>query len=138
MKFVTTWIRHNQAMTIGLVLASIFLFWFAGCQSRTQSLIQPGIKVTENELNIEYTSELSRLENEFDVLKMTTEVRLQDLHRQDKIKQALYENAMLIADSGNPNPLGILSLLGTIFGISAVIDNRKKDGLLKGLTAKKK
>lgn len=131
---IKRWIRHNQSMTIGIVLALTFSFWFFGCQSKTKSLIDPTIQVTEDELNIEYTSELSRLESEMQVLKQTTEVRLQDLKRQDKFKQALFENAVLIAETGNPNPLGLLSLLGTIFGISAIIDNRRKDGVIKGLT----
>jgi len=112
------------------------LLWFTGCQSTTQSLLKPKTKVTEGMLQIEYSAEISRLENELNTLKQTAELRLQDLHRQDAIKQALFKNAMLIAESGNPNPLGLLSLLGTIFGIGAVIDNRKKDGLIKGLIAK--
>lgn len=131
---ITKWIRHNQSMTIGVILALIFSGWFFGCQSRTQSILQPDLKITEDELNIEYTSELARLEAEMQTLRATTEIRLQDLHRQDIFKQALFENAVLIAEGGNPNPLGILSLLGTIFGISAVIDNRRKDGIIRGLT----
>lgn len=134
LSMITKWIRHNQSMTIGVILALIFSGWFFGCQSRTQSILQPDLKITEDELNIEYTSELARLEAEMQTLRATTEIRLQDLHRQDIFKQALFENAVLIAEGGNPNPLGILSLLGTIFGISAVIDNRRKDGIIRGLT----
>jgi hypothetical protein len=130
---ITRWIRHNQSMTIGLVLALIMAIWFFGCESRTRSLVEPGVKVTEDELNIEYTSELARLESEMQTLRSQTEVRLQDLQRQDAFKQALFANAVLIAEGGNPNPLGILSMLGTIFGISAIIDNRRKDGIIKGM-----
>ena len=127
------WTRHNQSMVISLILACIFSFWFLGCQSETQSILMPELKVTEGELSIEYSSEIRRIENELLTLKETTELRMQDLHRQDAIKQALFNNAMLIAESGNPNPLGLLSLLGTIFGIGAVIDNRKQDGIIKGM-----
>lgn len=134
METVKTWIRHNQSLTIGLILCIIFSVWFFGCESKTRSLIDPDMKITKDELNIEYTSELARLESEMKVLEQTTEVRLQDLHRQDLFKQALFNNAVLIAETGNPNPLGLLSMLGTIFGISAIIDNRRKDGLIKGLT----
>jgi len=132
---VKTIIRHNQAIVISIILAIVFCLWFTGCQSHTQSLIDPTKKVTEAELNIEYTSELARLENELKTLKATTEVRLQDLKKQDQFKQALYENAQLIVSGNNPNPLGILSLVGTLLGIGAIIDNRKKDGVIKGLTA---
>jgi len=131
----TKWIRHNQAMAIGMILALILSLWFFGCESRTQSLVNPTLKVTEGELNIEYTSELAKLESELSALKATTEVRLQDLRRQDSFKQALYNNAILIAEGNNPNPLGILSLIGTLFGLSAVIDNRRKDGIITGLQA---
>jgi len=135
---ITKWIRHNQAMTVSIVLIVLMTLWFTGCQSRTQSLMEHDLMVTQSELEVEYTWELRRLENELLTLKETTELRLQDLHRQDVIKQALFNNAMLIAESGNPNPLGLLSLLGTIFGIGAVIDNRRKDGLIKGFTDKNK
>jgi len=120
-------------MFISLILAVIFSLWFFGCESKTQSLLDPTLKVNESVLNIEYTSALAKLENDMNVLRATTEVRLQDLHKQDAFKQALYSNAQLIVEGNNPNPLGLLSLLGTIFGIGAVIDNRKKDGLIKGL-----
>lgn len=133
--YIKETIRHNQAMFISVILTLIFSLWFFGCPSKTTSIIDPIKKVTEDELNIEYCSELSRLENELTVLKSTTEIRLQDLHRQDKFKQGLYENAKLVMENNNPNPLGLLSLLGTIFGIGAAIDNRKKDGLIKGLLA---
>jgi hypothetical protein len=135
LNYITETIRHNRGMFISIILMMIFSLWFLGCPSKTTSIIDPIKKVTEDELNIEYTAELSRLENEMQVLKSTTEIRLQDLHRQDKFKQGLYENAKLIVDNNNPNPLGLLSLIGTIFGIGAVIDNRKKDGLIKGLLA---
>jgi hypothetical protein len=130
---VKLWIRHNQSMTISFVLFIVFSLWFFGCQSRTTSLLNPVNQVCEGELNIEYQSELARLENEMTVLKSTTEIRLQDLHRQDAFKQSLYNNARLVVDGNNPNPIGLLSLIGTIFGIGAVIDNRKKDGIIKGL-----
>jgi len=133
-EFIKTTIRHNQGLFISFILAGIFSLWFFGCESRTQSISTPGLRVTESELNVEYTSQLAKLENEMNTLKATTEVRLQDLHKQDAFKQALYNNAQLIVEGNNPNPLGLLSLLGTIFGIGAVIDNRKKDGLIKGLT----
>jgi len=135
-EYVKTWIRHNQAMTISIILALFFSVWFIGCQSTTSSLLDVEHKVTEGQLAIEYSTELRRLESEMQTLKDQTEYRLQDLHRQDIFKQALFENAVLIAEGKNPNPLGLLSLLGTIFGIGAIIDNRKKDGLIKGLTTK--
>jgi len=134
--FIAKIIRHNKSLFISFLLAGFFSLWFFGCESRTQSLLTPDIRVTESVLNIEYTSELARLENELKTLKATTEVRLQDLHKQDAFKQALYNNAQLIVEGNNPNPLGLLSLLGTIFGIGAIIDNQKKDGLIKGLTKK--
>lgn len=132
--YLSKFFQHNQGIAIGFVLIMLFLLWFVGCQSETQSLLDPQLKVTESVLNIEYTSELARLENELATLKTTTTIRLQDLHRQDELKQALFKNAMLIAESGNPNPLGMLSLAGTLLGVGAIIDNRKKDGLIKGLT----
>jgi len=131
-------IRHNKSMFISLCLCCLFSLWFFGCESKTQSLLSNQIKVTEAELGIEYDKEMRRLENELATLEAIFTAREQDLHRQDALKQALFNNAMLIGESGSPNPLGLLSLLGTIFGIGAVIDNRKKDGLISGLLSNPK
>lgn len=134
---IAKWIRHNQGMFISLCLISIFLLWFFGCQSKSPSIVHEGLQVTEPELRVEYSAEMRRLESEIEHLEEITKIRLQDIYRQDRMKQALYQNALLIAEGGTINPLGILSLLGTLFGIGAAIDNRRKDGLIKGLTAKK-
>jgi len=136
METIKTIIRHNQGMAISICIALVLVIWFFGCQSKTQSLLHPQEQVTEGMLQVEYKSEIRRLENDLATLKATAELRLQDLHRQDKIKQGLFESAKLIADSNNPNPLGILSMLGTVFGIGAVIDNRRKDMLITSLQKK--
>ncbi len=127
-------IRHNTGLAVSAIIALVMIFWFYGCESQTQSLIVPTRKVTETQLEIEYSSELGRLEAEMAVLKRDTELRLQDLHRQDKFKQALFEQAKLFAVTGNPNPLGILYAVGAIMGIGTgvnagikkVKDNKKK------------
>lgn len=130
---VKKWCRHNQGMMIAFVLMVIFVIWFFGCQSTVDSMIHPNRKITEPELRVEYSAEMRRLEAEITHLEEITDIRLQDIYRQDAMKQALYRNALIIAETGTVNPLGILSLLGTVFGIGAVIDNRRKDGLIKGL-----
>ncbi len=133
---VKQWSRHNQGIVVSTVLAVIFLIWFFGCQSKTPSIVHDGLLVSEPELRVEYAAEIRRLETELKNLEDVTKIRLQNIHQQDALKQALFNNALLIAEGGTINPLGILSLLGTIFGIGAVIDNRKKDGLIKGLITK--
>lgn len=124
-------IRHNQGFFVSLLICIPIGVWFYGCDSTTQSLLDPSVKVTKPELQFEYSSEIRRLENELEDLKSQADLRLQDIARQDEIKAALYNHAVGWT-SGQPiNPVGLLTTLGGILGIGAVIDNRRKDVLIK-------
>lgn len=130
---IWTAVRHNQGIVISLLICIPIGVWFCGCESTTQSLVDPSIRVTRPQLQFEYSAELRRLENELEDLKSQADLRLQDIARQDEIKAALYNHAVGWA-SGQPiNPVGLLTTLGGVLGIGAVIDNRRKDVLIKTL-----
>jgi len=95
------------------------LFFYAyGCEPTTQSLINPTERVN-----------LNHLQSELEVLVTQYETGLADIERQNKIRQALFNQTLLIAESGTINPIGLITTALAVFGIGATADDvrlRKK------------
>jgi len=101
-----------------IALALVALLWTYGCESRVRPLNGSPVKVTRAELETEL--------NQFIAL---AEIRFRELDRQDKFKQILFDNAVIFAETGGINPLGVITSLAALFGIGATADNlrtRKK------------
>lgn len=114
-------VRHNQGLAVSVVIVVGLLIWSYGCESKVVSLSNSAVMVTRAELEVEIDSFMS-----------TAEIRLSDLQRQDAIKRKLFEFAAAAAESGTVNRTGILSLISWILFGGVVIDNRRKDGVIKG------
>lgn len=97
----------------------IGLFFYAyGCESTTSSLIDPTQRVN-----------LDRLQSELDFLVSKYETGLADIERQNKFRQAILNQTLIIAESGTINPVGLITTALAIFGIGATADDvrlRKK------------
>lgn len=115
-------IRHNQSLVIGLMLVTAAVVWAYGCQSRVVSILSPPARVTRPELQLEVDSLLER-----------AKMRFADLDRQDKFKAAFFNMAIEYSKGGTINPIAFAITAGNILGLSAVIDNRRKDVLIKTL-----
>ncbi len=122
MKSIWTTIRHNQGLIIGFAFCLVALLSFYGCESRVRSLKQPGLLVNRSELKLE----LDQVVGEF-------ELRILDLNKQDEFRNALFAIGQSLAAGDAVTPLGILLVLGNALGIGAVIDNRRKDTVIKVL-----
>ncbi|GAH84619.1 unnamed protein product, partial [marine sediment metagenome] len=77
------------------------------CQPEVRSLIHPDQKVTRPELQIELDSIIA-----------TAEFRMAQLDRQEAFRDVIFKNAMLMAETGTINPLGIITLLTGLYGIT--------------------
>lgn len=114
-------VRHNQGLAVSVVIVVGLLIWSYGCESRVVSLSNSAVMVTRAELEVE-----------IDTFMNTAEVRLSDLERQDEIKRKLFEFAAVAAESGTVNRSTVLSLISWILFGGLLIDNRRKDGVIKG------
>lgn len=85
----------------------ILLFWGYGCPSKVPSLFDPAVKVTRPELQVE-----------LDTIVATAEFRLTELDKQDRIRDVIFKNAMIMVETGTLNPLGIITLLAGIYGVT--------------------
>ena len=115
-------LAHNQFMTIAVVVVIALSVWLVGCESTTQSPLQPEKKVTRPVLIAE-----------IEMFKVKVDQAVADLDRQDLFKQELFNLGLAVAQGGTINPIGAGVTLLSILGIGAVADNRKKDSIIKTL-----
>lgn len=125
-----SWISHNQGVCAGVVLSVILLVWTFGCQSTVRSPISDKM-VTRQQLTVEVGIKARQLESELDALTQRAEVSYQELDRQDEIKRKLFQFASLTAQTNTVNPMGVITLVGTLLGGGLLVDNRIKDKVIK-------
>lgn len=124
-----TWIRHNQGLFGGIIITLALLFWVYGCESQVRSLVKDKL-VTRSELTVELNSEARRLESELDNLKELAASRFEELNRKDIMKEKLFEFASIAAKNNSLNPVGIITLCGSLLGVGVLVDNRIKDKVI--------
>lgn len=112
---IWAFIRHNQGMVIGCLIASAVLIWAYGCHSQVTSIVNPTVFVTRAELKLEVENYIA-----------VAELKFADLDRQDTIKKTLFNTAIDFMQGGNVNPAAIALVIGNILGLGAIIDNARK------------
>ena len=124
---IKTIISHNIFLATAAVAVICLCVWLIGCESTTTSPFDPAQKVTRNQLAIQV-----------DTYNKMVELAVQDLDRQDAFKEYLVESALVVAQGGTLNPMGIaLGALG-ILGLGATADNVRKNTVIKTLQNGKK
>lgn len=111
-------LKDKATFIIPVILCTGILIWAYGCEPKTRSIIVPQRKVTAPELELE-------LETIIGMYNM----RVDDLEKQAELQQWFFEQAAGFAQTGNVNPIGVLTSLLSILGIGAAADNvrvRKK------------
>lgn len=97
----------NWPKSTALIVLTLLLFWGYACKPQATSLINPEIKVTRPELQIELQSIIA-----------TAEFRLADLDKQQAFQDIIFKNATLIIETGTLNPAGIITLMAGLYGIA--------------------
>lgn len=126
-------VRHNVPLTMTIIvcLAVCIIFCFGGCESKVLSLIMPETRVSRGQLQVEYDSEIARLEQELTKLQSVVKLREQDLDRQDAFKQKLFEIGMASVESGEINPVGIATSLLALLSGGLLMNGLVKDRIIK-------
>jgi len=124
------WISHNQGMFVGIILAVGLLGWTYGCMSKVQSPIS-NTMVTRSELTLEVELQVKQIEAQLNALHKQAALQFESLDKADAMKQKLFEFASLTAANNAINPMGVITLVGTLLGLGSVVDNRIKDKVIK-------
>jgi len=106
---------QNWPKTIALIVLTALLFWGFGCPPTVRSLTTPGTMITRPELQIE-----------LDGIIMTAEARMADLDKQEEFRDLIFKNVLIIGQTGTLNPIGIITLLTGLYGITRGAQDIKK------------
>lgn len=113
-------LRHYQGTVAAVVICVLLVVWGLGCAVTTTSPFDPSKKVTARELDVEVNAYADR-----------TVLAYEDIKRKEQIRATILEAGLAYAQGGGINPLGVISTLAGIVGVGSVIDNRRKDSVIK-------
>jgi len=122
MKFLS-WLKDNLQWLLGSLLMLGMIYYIVGCQPTSQSLLDPDKHVTGDILM-----------KEFQLIAATYEKRIADIELQQKIRNILLQESLTLANTGQLNPVGIITSLMSIFGVAATADAVRSRKKLKHFT----
>jgi hypothetical protein len=117
---VKKFLAHNMFLTVAAILVIGVGVWLVGCESSVKSPFTPEVKVTRDQLSAQVES--------YNVL---VKLAVVSLDKQDLFRQYLVNEVLAVAQGGTLNPSGIIVGLVGILGVGAVVDNRRKDTVIK-------
>ena len=120
MRSIWKYIRYNHAAVIGSVLSLVAVVWAYGCQTTAVSISNPPSRVNRAELHAEVEAYLA-----------LAKLRFEDMDRQDNLKSTVFNTVLNYIETGTLNPVAVALTLWGIVGAGAVVDNRRKDGIIK-------
>ncbi len=110
--------KKNLHLILPVLAAGFLLLYAYGCEPRTGSLLTPGEKVNRRQLL-----------TEFQMLEYRLETSIKNLDQQQRIRDLIFQQGLIIAQTSSVNPIGIVTALLSVLGIGAVADDvrlRKK------------
>jgi len=115
-----TTLRHNQTLVVSVLICLALLVWGYGCKITTDSPLGTGQQVTRNQLDAQVESYVSQVTSAYD-----------DLATKEAIRALVFNSVVAYAQGDGINPIGVVTSLAGILGIGAVVDNRRKDAVIK-------
>lgn len=119
---MSEWLKKNWLKVLLPLLVAALLLWAGGCPPRTPSPLNPDRKLDINELTDEFNNLIDRYET-----------AILSLEEQARIRKLIMTNALMIAEAGTFNPLGVLTAIAGAYGVGSaatgagrVIKKRRK------------
>lgn len=109
---IKVWFGEYWAFATSFFIIMLVLLYAYGCEPKTKSLTTPSVKVTREELQTELELFLAR-----------ARAGEKDLVRQEQIRDMIFNQALVIAQGNQVNPLGVLTSILAILGIGATVDD---------------
>lgn len=109
------WIKKHVPSLITGVVTIVMVIFIVGCPSRVMSIDGTNHKVTRAELQLQLNTILS-----------TAEIRMLDLDKQDALRAIFFQNALVLLQGQPFNPLGLLTAIAGIYGVSQGACNIRK------------
>jgi len=122
-KILSTLFNHERYQTILIIVCSLLLLYFYGCEPKCKSIITPNLSVTRPELEIEIETIIAK-----------ANIGYASLEQQEALRKLLFEQALAAAQTESVNPLSLFSSIGLLLGLGATVDNVRKRKEIKRLT----
>ena len=100
------WLNEHRTVIIATVITICLVFYLYSCEPSVRSMLDPGKMVTRAELQVE-----------LDAINAMTVVRIASLEQQERFRQLLFENALVLATGSPFNPVGLLTGIAAIYGL---------------------
>ena len=118
------WLKKNKRMVIVYAVTIGVARFLYACESQVRSLDGSRRLVTRVELQAELDAYLDKVD-----------IRFASLDRQDKLRELILNNAMIVVQ-GNPfNPIGLLTGFAALYGVTQA--GKKTTGAIKNVRAKR-
>lgn len=135
---LANFVDHNRGVCAGVALAGVVAAAIAGCEPRTQSVLDPARRVTARELQ----REVAQFESDYASRLRAAELAREDLQAQFDFRARVVQltgGLASLASNGDlsaPTLLGSLLQLLTLFSTAGLAyDNRRKDRVIAGTNA---
>jgi len=116
-------LNDNHSTAIAVCCLFFAAIWLYGCESTTDSLIDPAKRITRAELKAEtylLTARIAARQKELDV--------------KDSLKNTIVDQAAIFSSTGTFNPMGLLNGIISVIAVGSALDSKRK---LKNGTTKK-
>ena len=112
LKKILAFCNHQRYQVIAGCVCVLLTIWGLSCESRVQSLTDPRIKVTREELRVEVDRFLAM-----------ADIRFKSLDRHDELKALVFDKLIVWSTTGGFNPMGLIPLIVGVLGGAAITDN---------------
>ena len=109
------WIKNHSSIIITLLVTAGLLFYMVGCEPKVPSLNDTQRLITRQELQLELDQILS-----------TAHIRMVNLDQQEKLRSIILQNAMILVQGQPFNPVGLITAIAAIYGVSQAGSNVSK------------
>jgi len=107
--------NHERYQGVSILLCIFLLMIMFSCEPTAPSVLNPAEKVTAREL-----------EAELNLLQAKIDNSLASIERKNALKKFISEQSLIAFESGQINPVGLLTSFGVLLGAGASVDNVRK------------
>lgn len=101
------WIKSKSDIILVIVVTVLFGLFVYSCEPKEPSLLNRGVKITRAELQLE-----------LDQLLALADLRMAGFAKQERIRAIILQNALILVQGQPFNPIGILTGIASIYGIT--------------------
>lgn len=101
------WIKKHRSIIITVLITLFMLLYIYGCEPKTQSLVRGNVRINRQELQLE-----------LDQLIGLAQLRMADLDKQEQLRSVILDNALILVQGAPFNPLGLLTGIAAIYGLT--------------------